>query len=237
MGLTQSAILLPDSDHVWCNTYEPKPLEQLTEHDIDVFLNDDVLLLIQEWSMTKNFCSLLATQKRLWKKAPMVRKETVRVYDIVNLSYWNTVPVPKEVVLFCGDEAFISTKKKHPFDVSLFMPSLVFNTANDNALLYLIRSFRLKRVSLRIEFILDDISIQEFNNLNSTADDYNIIKDYILSTLFQNKPKELEIVILDRRGEKRERITYDKIVYFQDTRPFLPVRPQGRNDNLQIGLC
>lgn len=225
MGLTQSAIILSTDVDDGRDSYKSQPMKELTRNDIDVFLNDDILILLESWSMTKDFCSLLATRHRLWRKSILIRKESVRVSDVVNLSYWHAFPMIKEVVLFCGDEPFISTNKKHPINAPMRIPSLVLVTANDNALVFLVRAFHLRKVSLRIEFILDDQSVEDFHYLNGTRDDYTIMKDYILTVVQENKPKELEVIILDRRGDKRERIIHDKIVYFDDNKPFIPIKP------------
>ena len=218
MGLTTSAIAVSSSssEEEEEEKYNAIPLDELTPVLIDYFINCDIITVLQKWAFTRDFYQFLATNSSLWNSGALLKKEVVRTENIVKLPYWNKIATVNEVIIFCGDEPFLSIKERLPHHQVLHIPFLTLVTSNDNAIEFFKTTYHLRAIVLRLEFILDDLSYSELPYLCDNNNDYFLVKEDLLARFKKNLPKELEIVLIDwRSNHSGERIVFDKIIHSQ----------------------
>ena len=211
MGLTTSAI--PEEESEEDLSVCTFPLEELTPEFLGHYLNEDVLIDIEKWAFTRDFTHLLATCKKLQKFTVKVPKEVVRTTKILKLMHWVNFPMVKEVVLFHGNEPFIPKKAKLPTDQCIWIPFLTVVTCNDNVVEFIVTSYHLGLTTVRLEFIIDDLTHRDFPSINVGGGkyEYTELNLFLKRRFIFNPPKELEIILIDEReGHSGERIGFDK---------------------------
>jgi len=215
MGLTTSAIQLASSEEDdEEEDFHATPLAELTPDLMRDYLNSEVLSIIKKWAISKSFLSLLGTNSFLWKNESLKYIQIIRTDNIVNLKYWDLFPQVEEVILFCGDEPFLLNMQKYPRFQFLEKKRVTLVTSNDNTLEFLIASFSLISTEVRIEFILDSESHNDFPGITGTQTDYEIVRKNLVKRFYGTCVKVLEIVLVDQRSDLfDERVVFDKIDY------------------------
>lgn len=210
MGLTGSAIQLDREEEE--EEYYGEPMEEMTTELMLDYMNNEILVELKKWVLTKTFCALLATNSFLWKDRSGHDFSVIRTDEIIHLNYWNAFEHVNKVILFRGDEAFLQNMHLYPRHRRLDFKYLTLVTSNDNALEFIIMSFRLDNISLRLEFILDAMSYDDFPELTGSWEDYEIVRRNLIIRFLPNRPYELEIAIIDQRPDCiAESVVFEKI--------------------------
>lgn len=229
MGIATSAIPA-SSEEEEEDEYDATPLDELIPVLMDTYLNADILGVLHEWSLTREFYRFLGTNSSFWKYRDKFRKEVVRTRNILQLSYWQKFPKIREVIIFIGNEPFIPTNRIFIDNRLISIPSLTLITNNQSAINFLVSKYSLTDIVLRLEFILDDFSYLDLTYLGDDVDDYYWVKTDLLRNFTRNFPKELEIIVIDNRknhyGERfyPGKINRSQVIHKNPVRPFLPVK-------------